>query len=102
MELILTGRRFTALEAEEMGLVNEVTRKRAWLDRALELAAVIAARPPLAARLAKRAVLAAENQPLDGGIAEERRLLAAALASEDRVEAVTALIEKRRPRFTGA
>ena len=101
MELILTGRRFTALEAQEMGLVNEVAKKRAWLDRAREIAAVIAARPPLAARLAKRAVLAADNEPLDAGIAEERRLLAAALASEDRVEAITALIEKRRPRFTG-
>ncbi len=61
MEFVLTGRRFDALEAERMGLVNEVAKKKAWLDEALELARRIASRPPLAARLGKQAVLVAEE-----------------------------------------
>src|SRR5918995_5227289 len=53
MEVVLTGRRFTAEEALEMGLVNQVTKKREWLERAMELAAGVAARPPPAARRAQ-------------------------------------------------
>ena len=61
MELVLTGRRFDAHEAEGLGFVNEVAGKREWLEQALELAQRIARRPPIAARLAKQAVLAAEE-----------------------------------------
>lgn len=101
MELVLTGRRFSAAEAKQMGIVNEVTKKRDWLDRAMELAAVIARRPPLAARLAKQAVLAAEETGLTAGVEAERRLFGIAMATEDRVEAMQAFLEKRKPDFEG-
>jgi enoyl-CoA hydratase/carnithine racemase len=101
MELVLTGRRFPAQEALEMGLVNQVTKKGEWLDRAMELAAVIAGRPPLAARLAKEAILTAEETGLTAGVEAERRLFGVAMATEDRVEAMQAFLEKRRPDFHG-
>jgi enoyl-CoA hydratase/carnithine racemase len=101
MELVLTGRRFDAREAERIGIVNAVTGKRDWLDAALELAARIAARPPLAARLAKQAVLAAEETAMSAGLEAERRLYELAMASEDRVEGMRAFLEKRRPSFRG-
>jgi enoyl-CoA hydratase/carnithine racemase len=101
MELVLTGRRFSALEAKEMGLVNRVTGKRDWLDQALELAEVVARRPPLAARLAKEAVLTAEETGLTAGVEAERRLFGVAMATEDRVEAMQAFLEKRKPKFEG-
>ena len=101
MELVLTGRRFSAQEAHRMGLVNEVTKKRDWLDRAMEVAAVIARRPPLAARLAKPALLAAEATGLTAGVEAERRLFGIAMATEDRVEAMQAFLEKRKPDFEG-
>ncbi len=101
MELVLTGKRITAEEALELGLLNRVAGKRDWLDEAVELAQVVAARPPEAARLAKQAVLAAEETTLAGGIAEERRLRRLAATTEDHVEALQALLERRRPEFHG-
>ena len=101
MELVLTARRFTAGEALEMGLVNQVTKQREWLERAMELAGVVAERPPLAARLAKEAVLTAEETGLTAGVEAERRLFGVAMATEDRVEAMQAFLEKRRPDFHG-
>jgi enoyl-CoA hydratase/carnithine racemase len=101
MEIVLTGRRVTADEAHRMGFVNSVAGRKEWLDRALELAQVVARRPPIAARLAKQAVLAAEETPLSAGLAHERRLYEIAMATEDRVEGMTAFIEKRKPDFKG-
>src|SRR5439155_7651853 len=64
MELVLTGRRFDALEAQRLGLVSVVVRKREWLEAAMELARRVAKRPPLAARLAKQAVESADETTL--------------------------------------
>jgi enoyl-CoA hydratase/carnithine racemase len=101
MEVVLTGRRIDAQEALRFGLVNRVAGKREWFDAALELAEVIARRPPIAARLAKQAVLSAEELTLTAGLEYERRLYELAMATEDRVEGMTAFIEKRRPEFKG-
>ena len=101
MELVLTGRRISAEEAHALGLVNRVAKKKEWLEAALELAQVIARRPPIAARLGKQAVLAAEETALTAGLDQERRLYEIAMATEDRVEGMTAFIEKRKPDFQG-
>ncbi len=71
------------------------------LDRALDLAATIAEKSPIALRLAKQAVLAAYQTNLAAGLEEERRILARAFATEDRAEGMRAFIEKRPPRWTG-
>lgn len=101
MELLLTGRRIDAQEAFRLGIVNRVAPKKKWLSQALELAQVVARRPPVAVRLAKQAVLAAEETGLEAGLAQERRLLELAMATEDRLEGMRAFIEKRRPDFKG-
>jgi enoyl-CoA hydratase/carnithine racemase len=101
MEYVLTGRRWDAEMAERWGLVNRVARKGKWLEEAIELARLIAERPPLAVRLAKRAVLAAEETDLEEGLQTERRLFDEAMATEDRVEGMNAFLEKRQPRFQG-
>ncbi len=101
MELILTGRRIEASEALRLGLVNRVTTKKKWMTEALELAQVVAGRPPIAVALAKQSVLAAEQTNLDAGLAGERRLYESAMATEDRVEGMKAFLEQRRPDFKG-
>ena len=101
MELVLTGRRIDAGEAQVLGLVNRVTSPFEWLDSALELAQVVAGRPPLAVRLAKQAVLAADETALGAGLDQERRLYELAMATEDRVEGMNAFLEKRTPEFRG-
>lgn len=95
MELVLTGRRITAREAHSFGLVNAVDRD--WFGRAMEIAQVVARRPPIAVKLAKEAVLTAEAADLT----HERRLFEIAMATEDRVEGMRAFIEKRKPDFRG-
>ena len=85
MELVLTGRRISAEEAHRIGIVNQIAPKKGWLEAAVELAGVVARRPPIAVRLGKQAVLAAEETPLSGGLEYERRLYELAMATEDRV-----------------
>ena len=101
MELILTGKRIDTRAAERMGLVNQSVRSRDWLDQVMDVARFVAARAPLAARLAKQAVLSADELPQTSGFEAERRLYRQAMATEDRVEAFQANREKRRPGFEG-
>jgi enoyl-CoA hydratase/carnithine racemase len=101
MEIVLTGQRIDAREAHALGIVNRVAPRKGWLEAALELAEVVAARPPIAVRLAKQAVLAAEETALGAGLDQERRLYEVAMATEDRVEGMSAFLEKRRPEFRG-
>jgi enoyl-CoA hydratase/carnithine racemase len=97
----LTARRIDAIEAQRLGFVNIVAPRKQWLEQAIELAGVVASRPPLAVKLAKQAVLAADEMPLTAGLAHERRLYELAMATEDRLEGMTAFLEKRRPEFKG-
>src|SRR6187551_3012429 len=101
MEYVLTGRRFDAGMAFQWGLVNKVVKKGDHELEAVELARTIAERPPLAARLAKQAVIGAEETSLSAGIEAERRLYEIAMATEDRVEGMNAFIEKREPKYEG-
>jgi len=101
MQLVLTGERFDAATALELGLVNKVVAGGGWLEEAMALATTVAERPPIAARLAKQAVLVAEETALSPGLENERRLYELAMATEDRVEGMRAFLEKREPKFEG-
>lgn len=101
MDVILSGRFLSADEALRAGLVARVVAKEAWLEEAKRVARDIAAKGPVATRLAKEAVDRAFEGPLTLGVEYERRLLYLALASEDAKEGLTAFLEKRKPDFKG-
>ena len=101
MELILTGRTLSAREADAHGLVTKVVAAEATLDEALDLAARVAAMPPLAVIAAKEAILRADELPLEAGLEFERRNFFLLFASDDQREGTTAFIEKRRPTWSG-
>ncbi len=101
MELILTGRTMTAAEAEASGLVTTVVPAEATLDAALELAARVAAQPPLAVRAAKQAILRAHELSLSAGLEFEQRAFFMLFASEDQTEGMAAFTDKRPAHWTG-
>jgi enoyl-CoA hydratase len=101
MDMILTGRMLSAREALSAGLVARVVAKEAWLAESKHVAAEIAAKGPIAVRLAKEAVDKAFEAPLAVGIEFERRAFYLARASEDAGEGLNAFVEKRPPHFKG-
>ena len=101
MDLILTGRTMDAEEAYTAGLISRVVPAAETVDRALELAAVIASMPPVATIAAKRAILRADELPLEAGLELERRDFYLLFASEDQREGMAAFSEKRTPTWKG-
>jgi enoyl-CoA hydratase len=101
IDMILTGRMLSAREALDFGLVARVVAKEVWLDAAKRVAHEIAAKGPVAVRLAKEAVDQAFESPLAAGVAFERRTFLVARASEDAGEGLRAFTEKRPPDFKG-
>lgn len=101
MKMVLTGQLIGAEEALRAGLVAEVVPDERVVDRALELARMISANPPLAVAAGRRAVEQAFELPLEEGLAVERSLFEQLFATEDMREGIAAFREKRPPRFSG-
>jgi enoyl-CoA hydratase len=96
--LCLSGRLIDAAEALRVGLVQRVLPPAELMPAALELAAEIAARPPLAVRYIKSQIHYALSVDIEAGHEIERDLFALTFASEDRAEGMDAFLEKRAPR----
>jgi enoyl-CoA hydratase len=100
MDVILAGRTLSAAEADAAGLIARVTPAGNVVELATDIAQEVATRSPHAIGLARRAVLAALEQPLEAGLADERRSFAEAFGSADAQEGIAAFLEKRAPRWT--
>jgi enoyl-CoA hydratase len=99
--LILTGEIIDAKQALEIGLVTAIMPASQLQVRARELARKILRQGPLAARLAKLALLASSRVDLDSGLLIETLSQALCYSSEDKLEGTTAFLEKRKAKFTG-
>ena len=101
LDLILTGRRIDALEAERIGLVTRVVALQDLRDEALSVASAIAENGPLAVRAAKAAIWRGLHLPLEEGLRLEQYLAEPVRQSEDAQEGPRAFLEKRKPEFKG-
>lgn len=101
MKMILTGESIDARHAERAGLVQEVTSPDRLLARAIELAQLVAAKAPVALRLAKQAVRQVDQVPLQEGLKFEREATRQVFATEDRAEGLLAYTQKRAARYRG-
>jgi enoyl-CoA hydratase/carnithine racemase len=101
MEMALTGRLYSAAEAERFGLVNRVVPEGRALAEAHALAKTVAERSAATLAFGKRAFYAQIEQPLDEAYRLAAQAMVANLAHPDSVEGIGAFLEKRRPVWGG-
>lgn len=100
-DLILTGRKIDSIEAERIGLVNRISPAGQLHETARELARAIAENGPVAVRAAKAAIDQGSELPIVPGLEVEARCYERVLPTQDRLEALAAFAEKRKPKYTG-
>ena len=101
MEMILTGRMYSAREMYEAGLVSRVVDDEVYLEEAQALAKEIASMPPIAVQMAKESILTAFDTTIEKGLEYERKAFYLLFASDDMKEGMNAFIEKRKPEWKG-
>lgn len=99
LELILTAKRFTAEEALSFGLLTKVVPNV--LEESLEFARLLLLNGPVALQQAKHAIKNGMNGTLQSGLEIERAAYEKTIPTEDRLEALQAFSEKRKPAFKG-
>ena len=100
-EMIFTGDMVDAAEALRIGLVSAVYPPEELMPAAYDLARKIAAGPPIAIRLAKRALYHGEGTDLRGGLEFETFAQNVCFETEDAREGIRAFVDKRAPHFKG-
>jgi enoyl-CoA hydratase len=101
MELILTGDIIDAQEALKIGLVEKVVPPEKLMETAKEMAQKIASKGPIAIRLSKKAIHEGLQMDLDRGLALESSYFGAVCSTQDKLEGISAFLEKRKPQFKG-
>lgn len=101
LDMILFSRRLTAPEALEIGLIDKVSAPGEVLKDALELAGILAERPPLAVSAVLKAITAGLYHGIEEGLRVEEEGVNLVASSEDAREGITAFLEKRKPEFKG-
>ncbi len=100
-DILLTGRHIRAAEAKEIGLIGHVVPDGQALDKAMELAELVAANGPLAVRAILRTMRETEGMPENDAFKVDSELGMRVFASEDAKEGPRAFMDKRKPEFQG-
>ncbi len=101
-EMLLTAQAVDASTALNWGLVNLVVEPDQLMNAASEMANQIAALPPNALHAAKKLLRSVETESLDDSLKRAAKIQAKLQRQSDHLEAINAILEKRKPRFTGA
>ena len=99
MDMVLTGRKMDAQEAERAGLVSRIVPQERLMDEAVEAAGVIASLSRASVLMAKESVNRSFEGTLSEGLRFERRLFQSLFATQDQKEGMAAFAEKRKPVF---
>lgn len=99
--LLLTGESIDATKAASLGLVNEVVAGEKLMERAKEIATILASKAPIARRYILQAVMEGLDKNLDTALNTESELFGNLCATEDMKEGTSAFLEKRKPTFKG-
>ena len=99
--LIMTAEHISAQEALRIGLVQKVVAPEELMTEAQRVANLILSKAPVAVRMAKCAINTAEDTDMRSGIAFEAEGYTTSFQAGDRVEGMTAFLEKREAAFTG-
>ncbi len=98
-ELLLTGKLITALEAQRIGLINEIVPTGTSLERSLELAKQISANSSTALTTSKNLISSLYSMSLEDGLQHAAQVNAWIRGTNDLREGVTAFLEKRAPKW---
>jgi enoyl-CoA hydratase/carnithine racemase len=101
MEMVLTGRRVTAAEAEKIGLITRAVDPERLDLEVQETLRLLASKSPIAIRLGKEAFRTMSDMPFDQAVDYLCQALGKALSTEDAMEGMMAFMEKREPNFKG-
>ncbi len=101
LEIMLTGDPIPAAKALAWGIVNAVAPLDSYMAEAKKLAGRVGGQAPLAARMAKEAVLKAQDMALEHGLDYENRLFTVLFGTDDQKEGMRAFVEKRKPEWKG-
>ena len=101
MEMILTGRMYTAKDMYNAGLVTKVVDTDIYLDEAIEIAKEIATKPTIAVQLAKESILKSFDSTIESGLEFERKNFYLLFSTEDKFEGMKAFVEKRKAEWKG-
>ncbi|WP_436770568.1 crotonase/enoyl-CoA hydratase family protein [Yinghuangia sp. YIM S09857] len=102
MEMLLTGRRYSAEEAREIGLIGRVVPAGTAVDAALEIAAIINGNGPLAVEAVKRSIIETADLSEADALKRELEIGQPIFATADAKEGPTAFAQKRKPVFRRA
>jgi len=100
-EMAFTGEAINAQQAYEWGMLNRLVKADELMDTAMDLAQRIAKNPPQALRATKQLLRAGTSMPLDSLLQMSAAIQANLHQTEDHIEAVSAMIEKREPNYKG-
>lgn len=100
-ELLLTGERIDARQACHLGMINKMVPASDLINETRQMAEKLAAKPPLALKMAKELVDTGMNMDLDSALKLEAHALAYLMVTADKNEGMSAFLEKRKASFKG-
>ena len=101
MDLVLTGRKIPAVEAENLGMISRAVGPHRLDEEVEETLKLLTSKSPIGTRLGKAAFSAMGDMPFEAAVDYLSEALDKVIATKDAAEGMKAFMEKRAPNFTG-